>query len=797
MLPGTIPSLGLSAGGAVAAPYNIARSLQFRNGSYLSRTWAAQSDRTKFTVSVNFKRLAFRSQLGIFSGYYDDNNRSYIDITNDQFRVVNIVGGAVISNVSSTHSVRDTSAHGHLVVAVDTNQAVNTDRVKVYWNGVQLAMSGTFPGVNESFLINFSNHQIGVAWYSTPGGYFEGLMSDFFFIDQQQVPASAFGQIDPVTGVWMPKKYTGTYGLQGFWLDFSDNSSLAALGTDRSGLGHNWTVNNFSLAADFSYDSSLDTPTNYIDVGGGVHGNYCTWSPMNKNPNVVLYQAALAAYPGVVSPTHLMAVASMGLTTKSYFEITPLGSTGGQICMIGACEVPSTTNDGIYLGQLDMSFGYGYSPGAGNIYVGTGVSNPSGTAGGGLQSAPYGFAIDPVAGKAWIRNTDGNYWGGDPVAGTSPTLTWVPDGQPWFPAASWYNTDGNSSMVLNAGQRPYAMTPPAGYKAICTANMAVPLIGRPKNYFESKLRNGTGANAVVGGVGFQPDLIWTKSRNNAAPHVLTDSIRGQDRQLFSSTTNPEQIDADGGIVSFNADGYTVGDSSLAVGSVNQSGWTYVDWLWRRGTIQGVDVVSFTPPASGNLNVPHALGVMPAMYIVKNRGAAAGATWCIWYKLSGSAINNFLQFNGNQNTAGGGSFWGSGPTAATLGFQVGSSVNAGIPTIAYAFADVPGFAKFGAYTANGSFDGPFQFCGFTPRFLMVKCMNADGTSWAMFDSERGPINPNNKALYADLSQVEAANSIDFVSSGFKVRGGDGTINAAGYSYFYAAFAETPFKYARAK
>ena len=80
------------------------------------------------------------------------------------------------------------------------------------------------------------------------------------FVDGTALTASDFGETDN-NGTWIPKKYTGTYGTNGFYLDFEDTSSVAALGTDSSGNSNTWTVNNISLTAGTTYDSMTDVPT--------------------------------------------------------------------------------------------------------------------------------------------------------------------------------------------------------------------------------------------------------------------------------------------------------------------------------------------------------------------------------------------------------------------------------------------------------------------------------------------------------------------------------------------------------
>jgi hypothetical protein len=147
------------------------------------------------------------------------------------------------------------------------------------------------------------------------------------------------------------------------------------------------------------------------------------------------------------------------------------------------------------------------------------------------------------------------------------------------------------------------------------------------------------------------------------------------------------------------------------------------------------------------------------------------------------------------------YWGTnGPDANNI--YIGSSDFSPFGSaIAYVFAEVPSFSKFGSYTGNGSADGPFVYCGFKPRWIMLKksSSNMNGASWYIFDGTRDSCNPAVHLLAADTTGAEsiiASNPIDFLSNGFKLRAADTFINE-GQTYIFAAFAEAPFKYANAR
>ena len=265
--------------------YQISRSLRFNSAdsAYLNRTPGSATNRKTFTWSGWVKRSAITTNSNLFSA---GANVGDIDNTTIRFSSTDSLNFSVFTStveVTTTAVYRDVSAWYHVVCAVDTTQATSSDRVKLYVNGSQITSfsTATYPVQNSDTEINNNSiHHVGVR--NTGAGliqYFNGYMADVHFIDGQQLTPSSFGETNSNTGVWQPKAYTGTYGTNGFYLNFSDNSNTTAatLGKDYSGNGNNWTPNNFSVTAGVGNDSLLDTPTPYgtdTGLGGEVRGNY-------------------------------------------------------------------------------------------------------------------------------------------------------------------------------------------------------------------------------------------------------------------------------------------------------------------------------------------------------------------------------------------------------------------------------------------------------------------------------------------------------------------------------------------
>jgi hypothetical protein len=321
---------------------------------------------------------------------------------------------------------------------------------------------------------------------------------------------------------------------------------------------------------------------------------------------------------------------------------------------------------------------------------------------------------------------------------------------------------------------------------------------------------GTGAtNNVLNQYGFKPDLVWIKNRG-VNSHQLSDSVRGINLALASDLTLAEYA---GNINAFNTNGFQVTTSSNAV---NNTGNNYIGWQWQAGqgttssntngsitstvsvnATAGFSIVTYT--GTGSIaTIGHGLGVAPAFMVIKARNAVQG--WLVYHQsigntgfvyLNDTAVANY-SINGWNNTS---------PTSTVFTSGVNGFTNQnGQTQVAYCWAEIDGFSKFGSYTGNGSTDGPFVYTGFRPKLVIIK-VTSTTQSWTMEDTSRDPYNASGHTLWADLSSGEADNTsaypIDLLSNGFKLRNTGNNQNANGATYIYAAFAENPFKYSLAR
>ena len=797
---------------AAGGEYQISRSVRFRRSAsaYFSRTPASAGNQTLWTWSG----WAKRGQLGSLQGLMYRNNATtpHGGIRfegSDKITVGADRGGSNYWFFSTNAVFRDPSAWYHIVVVLDTAQATQADRVKIYVNGVlqaaTLVTGNSTPSLNDTMGGFNSNvaHNLGSGELTT-GFNLDGYLTEINFIDGQALTPSSFGETDVLTGVWKPKKYAGTYGTNGFYLNFSDNASTTTLGDDLSGNGNDWTTNNISLTAGVTYDSMIDTPTPYADGGNG-RGNYGVINPLALGSDATLSNANLSISHGT-SSTISTTTGTFGMSAgKWYWENTVTASSlSGATCYIGLVNQSNPTGAGSYPGV--NSGGWSYYGNLGNIYNNNSAIQTSlGTYG---ANDVIAIAFDADAGtiKFYKNNTQ---------VGT--TITGVPAGTYY---AAWSDgSQGNTfTIAANFGQRPFAYTPPTGFKALNTQNLPESTILKGNQYFDATTYTGNGtARNITNSGAMQPDLVWIKSRSAVGDTEVYDAVRGATKYLLTDSTNAEGTIAQA-LTAFNSDGFALGTGSG--GNDNTNGTTYVAWQWKANgagvsntdgsitstvsanTTAGFSIATYTGNSTSGATVGHGLGVAPSMIIVKARGTPNGIArnWFVYHVSLGATKFIYLDLTSAAQT--GSTVWNdTAPTSSVFSLGNENSVNMSANNyVAYCFAPVAGYSAFGSYTGNGSADGPFVYTGFRPAFVMIKNTSISAT-WIMFDTERKTFNVNGQQLYPNLSDSEVTdnvnNCIDFLSNGFKFRGASAVGNGNGNTIIFMAFAEHPFKHALAR
>jgi hypothetical protein len=202
----------------------------------------------------------------------------------------------------------------------------------------------------------------------------------------------------------------------------------------------------------------------------------------------------------------------------------------------------------------------------------------------------------------------------------------------------------------------------------------------------------------------------------------------------------------------------------------------------------------------NRTISHNLGAVPKLIILRSREATSTGRWTVQHGFYGSARYAYLNETFAFDTANANLRWNStDPTSSVFSIGTSSDVNhTNDNYVGYLWSEIEGFSKFGSYTGNGSTDGPFVWCGFRPRYVLIKSTGTE--NWSVQDSARNPYNVVDARLKpnsADAEGVGSAQNVDFLSNGFKIRTTDSEKNTSGTTYIFAAFAENPFKYARAR
>jgi hypothetical protein len=450
------------ASGQAGGGYEIERSVRLNapDSAYLSRTLAVAGSRTTWTWSGWIKRAKLGSSQHLFVAS-DFTSTTTLAILNsdDTIEFYDYQSGGYTTRLVTTQVFRDPGAWQHLQFTWDSNNGTSTDRMRIYVNGTRITTFSitTYPspGVQTRWNNNV-DHRIGTG-NSTQ--YLDAYLADIHFIDDQALDPSSFGEFD-TNGVWQPIDASGlTYGTNGFHLPFSDNSTAAALGTDSSGAGNTWSVNNFSVTAGVNNDSLTDTPTSYgtdTGAGGEVRGNYATLNPLDKASAFTLENGNLQ---GKSTSSFNSVRATIGMPTGKWYWEHTIETTN---------DMTGVQPGGAYLDSHIGTSGVGDSGVAlGNTTI---YNQGSSSSAGGATSngAIVSVAFDADAGKLWFRVNGGSWFSGDPAAGTSPSVSGL-TGKTYFPAVTGYNN--STGMYLNFGQRPFAYTAPSGFKALCTTNL--------------------------------------------------------------------------------------------------------------------------------------------------------------------------------------------------------------------------------------------------------------------------------------------------------------------------------------
>jgi len=580
-------------------------------------------------------------------------------------------------------------------------------------------------------------------------------------------------------------------GANSAWLDFANSADL---GNDVSGNGNDFTLTSVSSA-----NATNDNPA---DNAAGDVGNYATWNPLNTSKNISGGYTLSTGnrYFGSTSPSTIDAIGSTLIIPTDdvwwYWEHT--------------VHSPDTNYPLISVGNyLNLRAIDNYRPGAATGAAGVGTSvTPDGYYAGGSDTenalgASYQATTDGDVQQFRFNGSTGELQLDVNNTGTYTTVTTLGDNGPWIVATGSGDTNYGT---INFGQVDFAYAPEAGDKLLNTANLPAPTVTDPSLYFNTVLYTGNAATQSISGVGFQPDLVWIKSRSNASSHELVDAVRGATKELWTDSTSAETTDA-GGLTSFDADGFSLGSSAGANGSAR----TFAAWCLKAGgasttTNTDGDIPSEVSTGdcfsiltyTGNGSTPQTVGhggfgasAAPEMMIIKSTSGAYD--WIVYHKDIGAT--NFLYLNqAVAKVTTSGAWNDTAPTGSVFTVSNSNLNNANAATyVGYMFRSLDGVCHVGSYTGNGNADGPYVHLGFRPAFLLWKTADTAVRDWWITDSKRSTynavsgaeLNPN------DASAEGGGMTHDYTANGFKVRNSSENINKSGDTFIYLAFAENPF------
>ena len=781
-----------AVGGAV-----IEKSLRFRHGRtncVMTRTSETASSTYTFSAWVKHQKLDDYKYL--FST--GSAGLAFNGTTGQTANKLYIYDGSSLTNADPY--IRDTNSWYHIVMKMSSGT------VYTYINGA-VAHNGI-----GGFSLNTGTNSTRIGDYNTDHE-FEGYIADVHLVDGQALDPTAFAYTEDQTGIWRPKRYTGTYGTSGFHLEFKDNSSTAAFGKDTSGNGNDFTTSGFIVG-----DSVPDSPTNNFALLSRSNG---MTGISNAGLRFQTYNDSNGAQVAV------QADRTIPNTGTWYWEIR---WTGPSYTRYWGITRRLNNYTGVY---FDNSGGVRYDMNTGKAYRHTGGSGTEVFTGG---FTAYNDGTTRIIGMT--VNMDemvAKYYNNNSLV-CSVSIPELPSDGKGDYVFSWISTNGGSSSSVNDrfnfgqdssfigavtnqyktdanGIGDFYYTPPDNALALCTQNIPPNLTSKngmidPKKHFDTLLYTGNGATSghKITGLEFAPDFVWLKNRTSTYDHHLYDTIRGAGNWIESNQTDIEATGThmDG----FLHNGFSVGNG-VNSSRTNYNSHNYVGWCWKAGggyvtnndgsvTSQvsankdaGFSIVTYSGSNDSTVTFGHGLDSAPEMVLIKRRNNANG--WRVYHHSIGlgkylSLSNNAAAVTSSQDFA--------SVSATTFGVKGGYnpvSINGG-SYVAYCWHSVPGYSKFGIYRGNGQHgNNAFVDCGFKPAFVLYKA-HTRVDDWGMHDNKRDTVNPIKRFLYPNGTYAEwtggTNDHMDFYSTGFKAQNSGSMIGGSNEHYIYMAFASHP-------
>ena len=321
--------------------------------------------------------------------------------------------------------------------------------------------------------------------------------------------------------------------------------------------------------------------------------------------------------------------------------------------------------------------------------------------------------------------------------------------------------------------------------------------------FKTLTYAGTGVAQSITGVGFAPNIIYTKVYDDGDKTGLSSSTTGT--AMLLQLSEDATVTGSTYVTGFDADGFTVGTGT----EVNWSGKNLINYNWIAATTTGIDTTGsdITPEAynfdhdsgismikyGGNGSpgalVPHGLAAVPDMFMVKSTSNTQA--WRLYHKnLDATAPEDKYLVPNDDSAVADLTIWNdTAPTSVNICIGNQDNVNnSGYDYIAWCFKGKQGYSRFSTFKGNANAAGTVVMTGFRPEFIWIKSL--DASDWYSFDEHRGGYNPDNNSLVTDSNLAQnTTDRVNILSNGFNfIYTGEPNTTS---TYIYAAFAHSPF------
>lgn len=798
--------------------------------SYLHKTPSSAGNRRKWTFSTWIK-LSAPPESGyfprIFSSGISGGRQTEIALTQSGQIRVEDRDTSLKALHDSEMTVRDTTGWGHIVVQVDIANSTQSERTKVYWNGVQVtrwASQTQYSDTSyESFINSTNAHRIGES-ATYPGNRLGGYLAETHFVDGYVVAPTVFGE--DYNDTWVPKQVTGvTYGTNGFHMNYQTSNSL---GDDVSGQTNDYTEQGTQY-------QSVDTPTN----------NFPTVNVNNTRVSGVTVREG-GLFPLKSSARFLVGTTATGsahVGGKFYCEIQLISqsSTGGIAIGFtpnGSIPHPDTQGDMQYTGGWRARVAIGNNNSSFHIQGGTSSNY---TAGGVFSTNDWvGIGMD-------FDNNRFKIWSQDGVLQLNADVSSRAFKESYYTLAIGCESGGSTMQSrLNFGATAFQRTGgiPSGFTTFQASELPALALDSviddgAQKHFKTLTWTGNGANSrAITGLGFKPDIVWAKSLNVNYQHMFMTSPIGPNKVGHTQSNGAFDTNFQYGyLTSFDSDGHTLQAGSSSIENLNENAKTYVSWNWKCGGAPTatnsasigaaptagsvmIDGVASTAAVAGTLltkklsantkngcstsiyvgnggssgSFAHGLGKAPRFVLHKRINSADSweAHWNVGTTKASCSLNTSNAINTNDTT------YGTHTTdVVSMVGSTGARNTNNEEHIAMCFAEVPGFSSIGQLYGTGNLSelSTFVECGFRPAFVWIKS-TTNGQWWVIHDSARenghNPI--NNRIFPNDAATSDTNGNLEFHTTGFKFY--SGAENLANVYAYYVAFADQPKLFANA-